>query len=88
MLDFLDADALHVIALVYWFTLVFVLGIAIGSFVNVAVARLPFEKSLLWPGSRCGACQQPVRWSDNRPLTSYVRLPGRGRSYRQRFSSR
>lgn len=88
MLDSLDADTLHVIALVYWFALVFVLGISIGSFVNVAVARLPFEKSLIWPGSRCGSCQQPVRWYDNLPLISYLRLRGRCRTCGQRFSSR
>lgn len=88
MLDFLDADALHVIVLVYWFTLVFVLGVAIGSFVNVAVARLPVEKSLVWPGSRCGTCLQPVRWYDNLPLISYLWLRGRCRTCGQPFSSR
>jgi len=49
-LDFLDVNGLNAIVLVYWLTLAFVLGIAIGSFVNVAVARLPVEKSLVWPG--------------------------------------
>jgi leader peptidase (prepilin peptidase) / N-methyltransferase len=88
LLDFLDADALHVVALVYWFTLVFVLGAAIGSFINVAIARLPVEKSLVWPGSRCGSCLQPVRWYDNLPLISYLWLGGRCRSCGQRFSSR
>jgi leader peptidase (prepilin peptidase)/N-methyltransferase len=88
MIDNLAADTLHVIALAYWFTLVFVLGIAIGSFVNVAVARLPVEKSLLWPGSRCGTCLQPVRWYDNLPLISYLRLRGRCRTCGQPFSSR
>ena len=32
---------------------VFVLGAAFGSFLNVCVYRLPHEKSLLWPESRC-----------------------------------
>ena len=34
---------------------VFVVGASVGSFLNVCIARLPFEKSLLWPNSRCGA---------------------------------
>lgn len=85
--DHLDLNALHMIALVYWLVLAFVFGAAIGSFVNVAAARLPFEKSLIWPGSRCGRCLQPVRWYDNLPLVSYLWLRGRCRSCGCRFSS-
>src|SRR5438874_12131408 len=84
--DQLDLNALHMIALVYWLVLAFVLGAAIGSFVNVAAARLPLEKSLIWPGSRCGRCLQPVRWHDNLPLLSYLWLRGRCRSCGQSFS--
>jgi len=58
----------------------FILGLIVGSFLNVAVARLPLEKSLIWPGSRCGVCQQRVRWYDNLPLVSYVWLRGRCRT--------
>jgi leader peptidase (prepilin peptidase) / N-methyltransferase len=85
--DRLDLNALHMIALAYWLALTFVFGAAIGSFVNVAAARLPFEKSLIWPGSRCGRCLQPVRWFDNLPLVSYLWLRGRCRSCGSRFSS-
>src|SRR5437016_2886289 len=87
-LDFLDADVLQAVALVYWLTLAFVLGAAMGSFVNVAAARLPLEKSLIWPGSRCGRCLQPVHWYDNLPLISYLWLRGRCRTCGTRFSSR
>ena len=31
---------------------IFVLGTVVGSFLNVLIARLPFEKSPIWPGSR------------------------------------
>jgi leader peptidase (prepilin peptidase)/N-methyltransferase len=68
-----------------WLVFVFVTGAAVGSFLNVCVARLPFEKSLLWPGSRCGACFQPVPWYDNVPLLSYWLLRGRCRRCGQRF---
>jgi leader peptidase (prepilin peptidase)/N-methyltransferase len=68
--------------------MVFVLGTVVGSFVNVAVARLPLEKSLLWPGSRCGTCFQRIRWYDNLPLVSYVWLRGRCRTCGASFSIR
>src|SRR5260370_27787363 len=69
-----------------WLVLVFVLGAVVGSFINVCVARLPLEKSVLWPGSRCGNCFQPVRWYDNLPLISYWWLRGRCRVCKAPFS--
>jgi leader peptidase (prepilin peptidase)/N-methyltransferase len=74
--------------LIFDFVAVFVIGAAVGSFVNVCVYRLPYEKSLLWPGSRCGSCFQPVRLYDNIPLVSYWILRGRCRSCGARFSIR
>src|ERR1043165_1161163 len=65
---------------------VFVVGACVGSFLNVCIARLPLEKSLLWPSSRCGRCMQPIRWYDNLPIMSYLWLRGRCRSCGQRFS--
>src|SRR4051795_4727269 len=70
------------------FAFVFVLGATVGSFVNVAVSRLPYEKSLLWPGSRCDHCLQPVRLYDNLPLVSYWVLRGRCRTCGAPFSVR
>jgi len=75
--------------LVYWWILlVFVIGAAVGSFLNVAISRLPLEKSLLWPSSRCGNCLQTIRCYDNLPLLSYLRLRGRCRNCGARFSIR
>lgn len=65
---------------------VFLVGVSIGSFLNVAIARLPLEKSLIWPNSRCGACYQSIRWHDNIPLLSYLWLRGRCRNCGERFS--
>jgi leader peptidase (prepilin peptidase) / N-methyltransferase len=74
--------------LVFWLISVFVLGTIVGSLLNVCICRIPLEKSLLWPGSRCGHCLQPIRWYDNIPLVSYVLLRGRCRTCGTRFSIR
>jgi leader peptidase (prepilin peptidase)/N-methyltransferase len=71
-----------------WFPLLFILGSAAGSFINVCVYRLPYERSLFWPGSRCCTCYQPIRWYDNLPLISYWALRGRCRSCGAAFSIR
>jgi leader peptidase (prepilin peptidase)/N-methyltransferase len=63
-----------------WSALVFLLGASVGSFINVCTFRLPLQKSLFWPGSRCGHCYQPIRWYDNLPLISYLWLRGRCRT--------
>jgi leader peptidase (prepilin peptidase)/N-methyltransferase len=75
--------------LVYvWLALVFVLGAVVGSFLNVCIARLPLEKSLLWPSSRCGNCLQPIKWYDNIPLVSYLVLGGKCRGCNAGYSIR
>jgi leader peptidase (prepilin peptidase)/N-methyltransferase len=70
----------------YWLFVVFVVGAMVGSFLNVVIARLPLEKTVLWPGSRCGSCLQPIRWYHNLPLISYWWLRGRCPSCGASFS--
>ena len=48
----------------------------VGSFLNVLIARLPYEKSIVWPGSRCFSCYRPIRLTDNLPIVGYLRLRG------------
>lgn len=52
-------------------------GLVIGSFVNVVVARLPHEKSIVKPGSHCPKCHSPIRWWMNIPVLSYALLRGK-----------
>ena len=73
---------------IIWFVFLFITGAVIGSFLNVCIARLPMQKSILWPGSRCGHCLEPIRWQDNIPLLSYLLLGGRCRQCGTRFSAR
>ncbi len=66
---------------------VFVLGLVIGSFLNVCIRRIPLEKSIVLPGSRCSACQAPIRPYDNIPVLSWLALRGRCRNCKARISA-
>lgn len=66
--------------------LVFVIGLAIGSFLNVVIHRVPLGESIVRPASRCPACGAAVRPLDNIPLLSYARLRGRCRQCGARIS--
>lgn len=58
-------------------SLVVVLGLCVGSFLNVVVHRLPRGESLLRPGSHCPACTTPLRARDNVPVLAWLWLRGR-----------
>lgn len=54
-------------------------GLAVGSFLNVCIDRLPRGQSLLSPRSRCDACGTPLATRDLVPVASYLLLRGRCR---------
>lgn len=56
---------------------IFVLGMIIGSFLNVVIYRLPLEKSVIFPRSHCPGCHAPIAWNENIPLVSYLWLRGK-----------
>ncbi len=58
-------------------------GLAVGSFLNLVIVRLPDGGSLLTPSSRCPQCEGPIRPVDTIPILSYVWLRGRCRSCRE-----
>jgi leader peptidase (prepilin peptidase)/N-methyltransferase len=60
----------------------------VGSFLNVLIARLPYEKSIIWPSSRCFSCYRPIDLFDNVPIIGYLRLRGKCRNCGAQFSSR
>jgi leader peptidase (prepilin peptidase) / N-methyltransferase len=70
------------------FAILILLGLAVGSFLNVCIHRLPRGESLNSPPSRCPHCDYRLRWSDNIPLASYAWLGGRCRQCRARISVR
>ena len=58
---------------------VFAPALALGSFLNVVVARVPERRSLVRPPSSCGSCGTEILWRDNIPVLSYILLRGRCR---------
>jgi leader peptidase (prepilin peptidase)/N-methyltransferase len=59
---------------------VFLLGMIIGSFLNVVIYRLPAGESVVFPGSHCTACGAAIKPYDNIPVVSYALLRGRCRN--------
>jgi len=57
-----------------------VLGLILGSFLNVVAYRLPRGESLAVPASRCPGCDSPIKPYDNVPVLSWLLLRGRCRS--------
>jgi len=61
-------------------------GLIIGSFLNVCTLRWPEDESVVFPGSHCPKCGEPIRWYDNVPVLGYVLLRGRCRACREPIS--
>ncbi len=55
-------------------------GLAIGSFLNVVIYRVPRNESIVSPRSKCPHCGSPIRESDNIPVISWLLLRGRCRT--------
>jgi leader peptidase (prepilin peptidase) / N-methyltransferase len=76
------------------YAFVVLLGTLWGSFANVCIYRMPPTdvhpkgRSVVTPGSHCGACGAPVRWYDNVPLLSFLWLRGKCRDCATAFSPR
>jgi leader peptidase (prepilin peptidase)/N-methyltransferase len=64
------------------------LGLVVGSFLNVVIHRVPLRQSIVWPASRCPRCGAAIKPGDNMPLLSYLLLRGRCRYCGARISWR
>jgi leader peptidase (prepilin peptidase) / N-methyltransferase len=63
-------------------------GLALGSFANVVIYRVPLDKSIVKPRSTCVSCGKPVLWHDNIPVLSYLVLGGKCRFCKSAISPR
>ncbi len=69
---------MHLYSIVFYF-LLFILGLAVGSFLNVVIYRFPREYSLVSPSSACTSCGHHLNIADLFPLFSYLFLRGKCR---------
>jgi len=60
--------------------LVFLVGLLLGSFLNVCIVRLPLGGSIVSPPSHCPRCKEPIKYYDNIPIISYLLLQGKCRT--------
>lgn len=67
-------------------TTIFLIGIIIGSFLNVCIYRIPRNESIAFPSSHCTACGKALKKKDLVPILSYLWLRGRCRSCGEKFS--
>ena len=56
---------------------IFVVGLCIGSFLNVVILRTVSEESIVFPASKCPKCQNSLKWYHNIPVLSYIFLRGK-----------
>lgn len=61
----------------FWYIIVAVFGLMVGSFLNVVVHRVPRHESVLFPGSHCPTCGHGLRPWENIPVVSWLILRGR-----------
>lgn len=65
---------------------IFILGLIVGSFLNVCIYRMPRKESIIIPRSHCLSCGKTIPWYDNIPLLSFVFLMARCRFCKARIS--
>lgn len=70
------------------FIFIFIFGLAIGSFLNVCIYRIPLNQSIVKPRSHCPKCNNLITWYDNIPLLSYLILRGKCRHCKTPISIR
>lgn len=60
----------------FWSVMIFILGCAIGSFLNVCIYRMPIDLSIVSPPSHCPNCKHSIPWYLNIPLFTWLFLRG------------
>jgi len=70
------------------YVLTSLIGLCVGSFLNVVIYRVPNGMNLATPPSHCPNCDYKLRWYDNIPVLSYIILGGKCRNCKQHISFR
>lgn len=72
----------------YIIALIIAVGLAVGSFLNVLIYRLPRNKPIVFSRSICPTCAAPIRFYHNIPIVSFLLLRGKCASCRAAISWR
>lgn len=70
----------------FWIVYAFIIGLCIGSFLNVVILRGLSGESIVLPSSHCTKCSHKLAWYDNIPLLSYLFLKGKCRYCNEKIS--
>ena len=76
------------IYMLFVYILAGLVGLCVGSFLNVVIYRVPQKMSLATPASHCPKCGYKLKWYDNIPILSYCILGGKCRSCKEHISFR
>ena len=76
------------IIMVFYFIFFGLIGLCVGSFLNVVIYRWPEGMSIVKPGSHCTKCDYELKWYDNIPILSYIILGGKCRKCGEHISFR
>ncbi len=81
-------EVLTVLISVFTTLFIFMLGAAVGSFLNVVIYRVPEGLSVLWPPSRCPKCLNQLGKAENVPILGWLWLKGRCKNCRTPIAAR
>jgi len=70
----------------FFYILIFIFGLAVGSFLNCVIYRLEIKKSFFWGRSFCPNCKHNLVWEDLIPVLSFLFLKGKCRYCGQKIS--
>lgn len=73
---------------IIWLVYFAVVGVVIGSFLNVCIYRIPKEENIAYPPSHCGSCGKRLSALDLVPIFSWLFLRGKCRYCGSKISPR
>lgn len=71
---------------IFFATFVFLIGLLIGSFLNVCIYRIPKKESIVFGRSHCTGCSKEIKDYDLIPVISYIILGGKCRNCKTKIS--
>ncbi|MDE5620029.1 MAG: prepilin peptidase [Ruminococcus sp.] len=86
--DMLHDEFVSPLFVISFYTVIFLVGISVGSFLNVVILRLPRDESLIKRSSHCMTCGTKIRARDLIPVFSWLALKGRCHSCGEKISPR